>query len=347
MSGWVCPLPLRDHPRVTLGHGGGGELTDDLIAHLFEPAFGVGPGAPIRNDAAVLSGGAGRIAVTTDGHVVHPLEFPGGTIGELAVNGTINDLAMVGAAPIALTAAFVLEEGLEMAALARLAGLMGEAARAAGVPIVCGDTKVVATGQADGMYITTTGVGRVPDGVDIRPERIAVGDRIVLSGPIGLHGIAVLSVREGMEFGAPVVSDTAPLHRIVADLVGADLDLRAMRDLTRGGLAAALCELATGTGLGLVFDEGAVSVPEPVDSACSVFGLDPVHVANEGRFIAIVGPDDANDVVSIMRSHIDANEATVIGEVVADHPGRAVMRTRLGARRVVERPLGEDLPRIC
>lgn len=347
MTGWHCPRPLRDHPRVTLGHGGGGALTDDLITHLFEPAFGIDGVDRARNDAAIVVPGSGRVAVTTDGHVVQPLEFPGGTIGDLAVNGTINDLAMVGAEPVALTAAFVLEEGLEMERLARLVERMGAAASAANVPVVAGDTKVVGAGQADGMYITTTGIGRVPDGLDIRPERLTVGDRILVSGPIGLHGIAVLSRREGMEFGAPVYSDTAPLHRVVADLIRAGIDVRAMRDLTRGGFATALCEIAVDSGHGIAFDEGRVPIPEPVAAACGVFGLEPFHVACEGRFVAFVAPSDADAATAIINSHDEGTGACVVGEVVADHPGRVVARTRLGARRVVERPLGESLPRIC
>jgi len=344
-------MPLRDYPRITLGHGAGGQLSEDLIRHLFEPAFGIGVGTgaaqPIRNDAAVLPEGDGRIAVTTDGHVVQPLEFPGGSIGELAVHGTVNDLAMVGAIPVALTAAFVLEEGLEIERLARIVERMGAAARAADVDIVSGDTKVVGSGQADGLYVTTTGFGRIPDGVDVRPERIAVGDKIVLSGPIGLHGVAVLSVREGLEFGGAVESDTAPLHAIVADLIAEGIDVHAMRDLTRGGLAAALCELAGDTGLGLTFDDAAVPIPEAVAAACSLFGLDAIDVANEGRFIAIVAPGDADRVATIMRRHAAAMGACVIGEVVDDHAGRVVQRTPLGSRRVVERALGENLPRIC
>lgn len=347
MNDWVCPLPLRHYPRITLGHGGGGQLTEDLIAHVFEPAFASGRPRPARNDAAVLDVGAGRIAVTTDAHVVNPLEFPGGTIGELAVNGTINDLAMVGADPIALTAAFVLEEGLELERLARIVARMGDAARTAGVDIVAGDTKVVGAGQADGMYITTTGVGAVPAGVDIRPERIRVGDQILLSGPIGLHGTAVLSVREGLAFGASIESDTTPLHRLVGDLVADGVDVHAMRDLTRGGLATALCELATDTGLGLSFREDAVPVPDVVRAACQVFGLEPLQVANEGCFVAFVAPGDADMAVAIARRHCAGAHARLVGEVVATHPGRVVQHTRLGSRRVIERPLGENLPRIC
>ncbi len=345
--GWVCPVPLRSYPRVTIAHGGGGQLTADLIDHLFRPAFAGPADSAASNDSAVVDAPTSRVAFTTDSYVVQPLEFPGGSIGDLAVNGTVNDLAMAGARPVALSAAFVLEEGLEMSRLAAIANDMGVAARAAGVRIVAGDTKVVDAGRADGMYVTTSGVGILDEGVDVRPERIRPGDAIVLSGPIGLHGIAVLSVREGLRFGSDIRSDTAPLHRIVAELLAAGVDIHAMRDLTRGGAAGGLCELAEGAGLGIVIDDDAIVVPESVASACSLFGLDPMNVANEGRFALAVSADDVDDALAVISSHPAGAGVAVIGEVVDAHPGVVVRRTRIGAQRVVDRPMGEDLPRIC
>ncbi len=296
----------------------------------------------------MLDVGDQRIAFTTDGYVVRPLFFPGGNIGDLAVNGTVNDLAVVGARPLAISTAFVLEEGLELEVLHRVVAAMGAAAERAGVRIVTGDTKVVDAGLADGMYITTSGVGVVPAGVDLRPERIAPGDKVIVSGTLGLHGIAVLSVREGLEFGTDLVTDSAPLN----GLVGAMLDrsgasIHALRDLTRGGLAAALCELAEGAGVGIAYRETALPIPDAVEAGCGFLGLDPVHVANEGRLVAFVTPDAADAVLAAMRSHPDGADATVIGEVNADHAATVVAQTALGARRVVSRPLGEQLPRIC
>lgn len=348
-AGWQCPVPLRSYPRVTIAHGGGGQLTSDLIEHLFVPAFSDPDRSAFASptDSAVIDAPTSRVAFTTDSYVVQPLEFPGGSIGDLAVNGTINDLAMSGARPVALSAAFVLEEGLEMHRLAKIAGDMGAAARAAGVSIVTGDTKVVDAGRADGMYVTTSGIGILDDRVDVRPERMCVGDAVLLSGPIGLHGIAVLSVREGLRFGSDVRSDTAPLHDIVGDLVAAGVDIHAMRDLTRGGAAGGLCELAAGSRLGVVVDDGTIVVPDSVASACSLFGLDPMNVANEGRFVLVVAATDAEKAVAVMSSHRAGAGAAVIGEVTEAHPGVVVRRTRIGAERLIDRPMGEDLPRIC
>ncbi len=343
---WSCPLPLRDHRRITIGHGGGGQLGADLIEHLFLPAFGEAARDARPLDAAVLEID-GRIAFTTDSYVVTPLEFPGGSIGELAVNGTVNDLAMAGARPVALSTAFVLEEGLELETLARIATAMGTAAAAAGVGLVTGDTKVVDAGRGDGIYITTAGVGAVGDGIDVRPERMAPGDKIVLSGPIGLHGMAVLSVREGVEFGTTMQSDTAPLHELVGSVQAAGIDIHTMRDLTRGGMAAGLCELAASAGVGVVFSQNAVPIPEAVAAACNLFGLDPLEVANEGVFVIVVHGDSAEAVVEILRGHQGGRHAVMIGEVTDQHPGIVVQRTRLGANRVIDRPMGEQLPRIC
>ena len=352
-EGWTCPLPLRDYPRVTIGHGGGGQLTHELIEHLFLPAFGAAAATATPTDAAVLdlnglSGQNGqRLAFTTDSYVVRPLFFPGGNIGELAVNGTINDLATAGATPLALSTAFVLEEGLDIAVLGKVATAMGEAASLAGVQLVTGDTKVVDAGLADGMYITTAGVGLVPANVRIEPERATPGDRVLLSGPIGLHGTAVMSVREGLEFGTELRSDCAPLHGLVAAMLDACHDLHVVRDLTRGGLAAGLCEIAETARVGIRYEESCVPVPEAVDAACRMLGLDPIHVANEGRLVAIVHPDTADAVLAAMRGHDAGRDAVDIGEITADHPGVVAARTSFGAHRIIDRPAGEQLPRIC
>jgi len=297
-------------------------------------------------DLAVANG-AGRLAFSTDSYVVNPLFFPGGNIGDLAVNGTVNDVAMSGAQPIALSAGFILEEGLAMADLGRVVHTMAGAAEVAGVRIVTGDTKVVDAGHGDGMFVNTAGFGLVPDGVDIRPSRARPGDVVIVSGPIGEHGVAILSVREGLEFGTELTTDSAPLNGLVADMLDAWRDLHVLRDATRGGVTASLCEIAAAGGVGIDYEESAVPVPDAVAAACSFLGLDPMHIANEGRLVAIVPADGLDAVMSAMHEHPHGREACVIGTVVDDHPGVVVARTRLGARRVVDVPLGEQLPRIC
>ena len=350
IEGWSCPMPLRDHERIVLGHGGGGTLSGELVEHLFLPAFGAAASDATPTDAAVLeldTGSGARLAFTTDSYVVQPLFFPGGNIGDLAVNGTVNDLATSGARPIALSSGFILEEGLELDVLHRVAASMGLAAGHAAVQLVTGDTKVVEQGHGDGLYVNTAGVGVVPAGVDLAPSRLRPGDAIVLSGEIGAHGVAVLSVREGLEFGTEIRSDTAPLHELVAAMLAVCPDAHAVRDCTRGGLAASLCELAETARLGIEYDERAVPVPDAVRSACGFLGLDPIHVANEGRLVAFVPADRADAVVEAMRTDPAGAGAVRIGTVVDSHPGVVVARTGLGATRIVDRPLGEQLPRIC
>ncbi|MCW2687039.1 MAG: hydrogenase [Mycobacterium sp.] len=341
---WVCPLPLRETKRIVLGHGGGGVLSEELIDNLFLPAFGSG-GGPSR-DSAILEVTGGRIAISTDSYVVQPLFFPGGNIGDLAVNGTVNDLAMSGAQPLALTAGFILEEGLELEVLGRIAQTMGKAADNAGVGIVTGDTKVVGMGNGDQLFVNTAGVGVVPDGVDIGPERARPGDQIIVSGNIGEHGVAIMSVREGIDFGTTVKTDSAPLHRLVAAMLAAG-DVHALRDPTRGGLVAAVVEIARAASVGVELDEGAIPVPDTVSSACSFLGLDPLQVANEGKLVAFVDPADTDAVLTAMRARPEGVNAAVIGRVVTEHPGMAVGKTRFGTTRVIERELGEQLPRIC
>lgn len=344
---WVCPLPLRETKRILLGHGGGGILSEELIENLFLPAFGSMGGS--ARDSALLAVSAGRIAVTTDSYVVQPLFFPGGNIGDLAVNGTINDLAMSGAQPLALTAGFILEEGLELEVLGAIAQTMGKAAAEAAVGIVTGDTKVVGKGSADQLFINTAGVGVVPDGVDIGPERARPGDHVIVSGLIGEHGVAIMSVREGIDFGTVVTTDSAPLHRLVAAMLAAGSPgaVHTLRDPTRGGLVAAVVEIARSAGVGVELDEAAIPVPDTVSSACSFLGLDPLQVANEGKLVAFVDPADTEAVLAAMQARPDGANARVIGRVVEEHPGMAVGRTPFGTTRVIERELGEQLPRIC
>ncbi len=345
-SGWTCPVPLRDHPRIVMGHGGGGTLSAELVQHLFAPAFGGETLGALGDSAAVTLGGA-RLAFSTDSFVVRPLVFPGGSIGDLAVNGTVNDLAMSGARAAYLSCGFILEEGVETAMVARIAQDLGAAARTAGVEVVTGDTKVVEAGRGDGVYINTAGIGLIPDGVDIRPQRATPGDVVIVSGPIGVHGVAIMSVREGLEFGVAIESDCAALGGLVAAMLAVTPDLHVLRDPTRGGLAAALGEIAAAAGVGVSLRERDVPVPPEVANACAVLGLDPMYVANEGKLVAFVPRGEAEAVLAAMRAHPLGAGAAVIGECVAEHPGMVVARTGLGGTRVVDIPLGEQLPRIC
>ncbi|WP_425247798.1 hydrogenase expression/formation protein HypE [Streptomyces sp. NEAU-NA10] len=329
-----------------MGHGGGGTLSAELVEQVFTPAYGNATLAALGDSAVVDLGGA-RLAFSTDSYVVRPLFFPGGSLGDLAVNGTVNDLAMSGARPAHLSAAFVLEEGVEVAVVERIAQALGRAAEAAGVTVVTGDTKVVEAGHGDGVYVTTAGIGLVPDGVDIRPQRARPGDAVIVSGPIGLHGVAIMSVREGMDFGVEVASDTAPLAGLVAAMLAVTPDVHVLRDPTRGGLAASLNEIARASGTGVRLRERDVPVPEAVANACGFLGLDPLYVANEGRLVAFVPRPAADEVLAAMRAHPHGTGAALVGECVADHPGMVVVSTGLGGTRVVDMPLGEQLPRIC
>ena len=352
IDGWTCPLPLRTSPVVVLGHGGGGAMSAELVRHLFLPALSGGSDAATASpagtsDSAVVTIGGTRLAFSTDSHVVRPMFFPGGCLGDLAVHGTINDLAMSGAVPVHLSAAFILEEGTPLDVVGRIADAMGRAATAAGVSIVTGDTKVVATGHGDGVYVTTAGIGVVPDGVDIRPQRARPGDVVIVSGDLGVHGMAVMSVREGLQFGTEIVSDTAPLHGLVAAMLAVCPDVHVLRDPTRGGLAASLNEIAEAAGLGIDLIERSLPVPEAVANACAVLGLDPLYVANEGKLVALVPPTHVDQVLAAMRGHEHGRRATVVGTVVEEHPGMVVARTGFGGTRVVDLPLGEVLPRIC
>lgn len=346
LAGLVCPIPQTEYATVLLAHGGGGKLTQQLIQKMFVSQFDNELLAPLH-DGAVFPLGGTRVAFSTDSYVIDPIFFPGGDIGELAVNGTVNDLAMCGAVPRYLSSAFIIEEGLPMEELWRVVLSMKNAARAAGVSLVTGDTKVVDKGKGDRLFINTTGIGIIPPGINISPCNARPGDLIILNGPIAVHGIAIMSVREGLEFDTQVASDTAPLHGLVAQILRADPGVHVMRDPTRGGIASALNEIAGASRTGIALVEEAIPLTDEVRGACEILGLDPLYVANEGKMLAFVEPASAPRVLSAMRSHPLGKDAAVIGEVVADHPGVVVMKSTIGGTRVVDMLSGEQLPRIC
>ena len=342
-----CPLPFTDYPAITLAHGGGGRFSKMLVEQLFFAAFG-NPTLGVFHDGALLNVRQSRIAMSTDSYVINPIFFPGGDIGSLAVHGTVNDLAMCGARPLSLSAAFILEEGFAMADLWRIAQSMRGAALNVGVPIVTGDTKVVDRGKADGIFINTTGIGVVPDGVDISPQRAKPGDVVLISGEVATHGIAIMSVREGLEFDTTLESDSSPLDGMAFDLIDAlGRDVHVLRDPTRGGVASAVNEIADSARVGIRLVEAAVPVLEDVRGACEILGLDPLYVANEGKLLAIVSRDRAQEALGVLRAHPLGHSAAIIGEVVDEHPGRVFMKSRIGGLRVVEMLSGEQLPRIC
>jgi hydrogenase expression/formation protein HypE len=346
-ANWSCPIPLADYPTIVMGHGGGGKLGNELVEHLFLPAFR-NPELENLGDAAVLELGGGKVAMSTDSYVVQPLFFPGGSIGELAVNGTVNDLAVSGADAKFLSASFILEEGFPLAQLAAIVEAMANAAAIAGVKIVTGDTKVVERGHGDGCYINTAGVGLVRSGITVGPHRAQPGDAILLSGTIGDHGMAIMSVREGLEFESQIRSDCAALNGMISEvLAAAGASVHAMRDPTRGGLASTLNEIAVASGVGIEIDEPSLPVRPEVQSACELLGLDPVYVANEGKAIFFVVPQAAEQILKILRAHPLGRDAARIGTVTAEHPRMLVARTAMGANRVIPIQIGEQLPRIC
>ncbi|NOX62890.1 MAG: hydrogenase expression/formation protein HypE [Chloroflexi bacterium] len=342
-----CPIPIRDYPTVLLAHGGGGSLTQMLIERMFVQAFD-NPTLEMLHDAAVMDVNGARLAFSTDSFVISPLFFPGGDIGSLAVHGTVNDLAMAGARPLGLSSALILEEGLPMEDLWRIVQSMQAAAAEVGVPIITGDTKVVDKGKGDGAFINTTGIGLIPDGIRISPTRAQPGDVALINGPIADHGIAIMSVREGLEFETTIESDSAPLHDLVAALLGAVGDgVHVLRDPTRGGVASALNEIAQKARVGIRLDEKAIPIREQVRAACEILGFDPLYVANEGKCIAIVAASAAETALEVMRGHPLGRDAAIIGRVVEEHPGRVFLRSRIGGLRVVDMLSGEQLPRIC
>ena len=356
-EGWTCPLPLRDFPNVVMGHGGGGKLSADLVKHLFLPHFQSAPLDRLGDSAVVdLLQMAGnktgitndmRLAISTDSFTVSPLFFPGGDIGSLAVHGTVNDVAMSGAQPHLLTAGFILEEGISLGALDRIAASMAAACREAGVTLIAGDTKVVDKGHGDGVYVNTTGIGLVPKTVHIGPHLARPGDVVLVSGNLGEHGIAIMSMREGLDFQVSIQSDSAPLNGLVADMLEVTTEFHVLRDPTRGGLASALNEIAQASGVGIEIEERTVPIPAPVRAACEMLGLDPFYVANEGKLVAIVPAEHADALLDRMRAHRYGTNAARIGQVVEAHPGMVIARTSIGSTRVVDMLVGEQLPRIC
>jgi len=341
-----CPLPRPATDRILLAHGGGGRLTQQLIESVFLPAF-ANPALESRHDGAVISGGGACLAMTTDTYVVDPLIFPGGTIGDLAVNGTVNDIAMCGARPLALSAGFLLEEGLSMETLRTVVAAMHEAARVAKVPIVTGDTKVVDKGKGDGLFLNTTGIGIVVAPKPVSPQSIRPGDAVLVSGDLGAHGIAILSVRGGLEFEGAVSSDTAPLWPAVEALFEAGIEVHCLRDLTRGGLSSALNEIASVARLRITVEEVLIPVSDVVRGACELLGLDPLYVANEGRFVAFVPESEVDRALEILRSQTVSAGAVRAGMVHEDSSGIVTLRSRVGGNRVLDMLSGEQLPRIC
>ena len=341
-----CPLPIQGKDYISLGHGSGGKLSAALMQDVFLPAF---RNATLErlDDQAVISLKDARIAFTTDSFVVKPLFFQGGDIGSLAVHGTVNDLAMGGARPLFLSTAFIIEEGLSMETLRRIVESLGRAARKCGVQVVTGDTKVVDKGSGDGVFINTTGLGLVPDGLSLSASAARPGDAVILSGAIGDHGIAILAEREGLQFDSPVVSDSAPLHELVADMLAAGGAIRCLRDPTRGGVSSSLNEIAAQSRVGIRLEEQAIPIRDEVRGACEMLGLDPLYVANEGKLLAIVDAADADRVVAAMRNNPLGRDARRIGTVTASDPGWVSMRTTLGTTRNVDMLAGDQLPRIC
>jgi hydrogenase expression/formation protein HypE len=341
-----CPLPISKVAQVLMGHGSGGKLSAQLIENLILPAFR-NPELELLDDQAVLSINGSRLAFTTDSYVVTPIFFPGGDIGELAVNGTVNDLAMGGARPLYLSLAFILEEGLPISDLERVVESARRAAERAGVRIVTGDTKVVGKGSGDKVFINTSGIGLIPQGIELSSSRVSPGDAILLSGTIGDHGIAILSQREGLEFEGELLSDTAPLHDLAAAALDACPRIHAMRDPTRGGLAATLVEIASRRRLGIEVDESSIPMHDTVRGACEILGLDPLLVANEGKLVAFVPQEHSGRVLEALRGHPLGRDAARIGQVTDRHPGFVILRTPVGGERVLDLPFGEALPRIC
>ncbi len=346
LAAFSCPVPLPAGERILLGHGSGGKLSADLLQDVFLPAIG----NPILNcleDQAIVTLNGSRLAITTDSFVVKPLIFRGGDVGSLAVHGTINDLAMGGAEPLWLTAAFILEEGLPIETLRYVVASMRKAAADAGVQIVAGDTKVVEKGSADGIFINTTGIGLVREGITLSAAQARPGDSILVSGMLGDHGIAILAEREGIQFETALQSDSAPLHTLVASLLTATRDVRCLRDPTRGGLSSTLNEIAISSTVGMELLETSIPVREEVRGACEMLGLDPLYVANEGKLVAIVAPESAEEALHALQNHPLGKDARIIGRVTSEHPRMVVMRTPFGTTRIVDMLAGDQLPRIC
>ena len=345
----TCPIPFSDYPQILMAHGGGGRLSEQLIEKIFLPVFN-NPLLAQRHDGALLEIKGQRLAFTTDSYVVHPLEFPGGDIGSMSVNGTVNDLAMCGARPLYLSAGFIIEEGLPMETLWRIVRSMKSAADAAGIQLVTGDTKVVDKGKGDGLFINTAGIGIVEHPLIIAPSSVREGDSVLLSGNLGRHGIAIMSVREGLEFESTIESDCAPIISPILALIDQGIQLHCLRDLTRGGLASALNEIASASQTQIAIDESVIPISEEVRGACEILGLDPLYVANEGRFVTFVAAEDQDRALSILREHEVSSQAILLGRVEQspkDSKGRVIVKSAIGVSRILDMLTGEQLPRIC
>ncbi len=341
-----CPLPLQQYPHVLMAHGGGGKLMHQLLENVFGQAFS-NPILDARHDAAQFAVPPGKLAMTTDSYVVRPLFFPGGDIGSMAVHGTVNDLAMAGARPLYLSSGFIIEEGLPMETLWRVVCSMRDTAHRCGVQIITGDTKVVDKGKGDGLFLNTTGIGVVEASSAIAPQNVQPGDVVLVSGDLGRHGMAIMAVREGLQFESAIESDSAPVHEIVLDLLKSGIEIHCLRDLTRGGLASALNEIAEAARVRILVEEKLIPVREDVHAACEMLGLEVLHVANEGRFVAFVADRDAARAVDIMRRHEVSAGAIAVGRVTGQHEPLVVLKSRIGASRILDMPSGEQLPRIC
>jgi len=341
-----CPLPIQQYPHVLMAHGGGGKLMHQLLENVFGPAFS-NPILDTRHDSAQFNVPAGRLAMTTDSYVVRPLFFPGGDIGSMAVHGTVNDLAMSGVRPLYLSCGFIIEEGLPMETLWRVVCSMRDAARNCGVQIITGDTKVVDKGKGDGLFINTTGVGVIEHTLNILPQSVQPGDAVIVSGDLGRHGMAIMAVREGLQFESTIESDSAPVHKSVLQLIEEGISVHCLRDLTRGGLASALNEIAEAAGVKIAVEQKAIPVREDVHAACEMLGLDPLQVANEGRFVAFVAPKDAERALQILRNQEVSAQAVLIGRVVENAAPLVTIKSAIGASRILDMPSGEQLPRIC
>lgn len=341
-----CPIPITHYPQVLMAHGGGGRLMHQLLETVFGPAFS-NPILDTRHDSAQVTLPPGKLAMTTDSYVVRPLFFPGGDIGSMAVHGTVNDLAMSGARPLYLSSAFIIEEGLPMETLWRVVCAMREAARNCGVQIITGDTKVVDKGKGDGLFINTTGLGVIEHGQQILPQNVQPGDAVLVSGDLGRHGMAIMAVREGLQFESAIESDSAPVADVVLDLIRAGIEIHCLRDLTRGGLASALNEIAEGAGVSILVEEKLIPVREEVHAACEMLGLDPLHVANEGRFAAFIPEKDAVRALELLRRHPVSAHAARVGRVLEKSAPRVTIKSAIGVNRILDMPSGEQLPRIC
>jgi len=342
----TCPVPISQHPHVLMAHGGGGRLMHQLLENIFGKAFS-NPILDTRHDSAQFAVRAGKMAMTTDSYVVRPIFFPGGDIGSMSIHGTVNDLAMSGASPLYLSCGFIIEEGLPMETLWRVACSMREAALKCGVSIVTGDTKVVDKGKGDGLFINTTGIGVIEHDQVILPQNVSPGDAVIVSGDLGRHGMAIMAVRENLQFESTIESDSAPVVEPVLDLLKAGIEIHCLRDLTRGGLASALNEIAEAAGVKMALDEKSIPVREQVHAACEILGLDPLHVANEGRFVAFVAERQAAQALEILRHHAVSSNAAIVGKVTEKSAPLVTLKSAIGAARILDMASGEQLPRIC